>query len=63
LAAGTGAHAPNPTFATPARLGEKRSFRFAQTAIHDLIPWLRHLFADSVYNGPSLHNTVVTFGD
>src|SRR5512144_2719206 len=23
-------------------------------AIHDLFPWLRHLFADSVYNGPTL---------
>ena len=24
-------------------------------AIHQLFPWLRHLFADSVYNGPNLH--------
>ena len=23
-------------------------------AIHQLFPWLRHLFADSVYNGPNL---------
>jgi hypothetical protein len=23
--------------------------------IHQLFPWLRHLFADSVYNGPNLH--------
>jgi len=23
-------------------------------AIHQLFPWLRHLFADSVYNGPKL---------
>jgi hypothetical protein len=22
-------------------------------AIHQLFPWLRHLFADSVYNGPN----------
>ena len=27
-------------------------------AIHDLFPWLRHLFADSVYNGPNLHATL-----
>jgi putative transposase len=23
-------------------------------AIHQLFPWLRHLFADGVYNGPNL---------
>src|SRR5262249_29871157 len=32
-------------------------------AIHDLYPWLRHLFADSVYNGPNLHSTLAKFGD
>ena len=32
-------------------------------AIHDLFPWLRHLFADSVYNGPNLHERLVKFGD
>ena len=25
-------------------------------AIHDLFPWLHHLFADSVYNGPNLRD-------
>ena len=32
-------------------------------AIHDLFPWLRHLFADSAYNGPNLRAALVKFGD
>ena len=32
-------------------------------AIHDLFPWLRHLFADSVYNGPNLREALAKFGD
>ena len=32
-------------------------------AIHDLFPWLRHLFADSVYNGPNLRQALAQFGD
>ena len=32
-------------------------------AIHDLFPWLRHLFADSVYNGPNLCEALAKFGD
>src|SRR6476660_8675311 len=31
-------------------------------AIHQLFPWLRHLFADSVYNGPNLGDALVKFG-
>jgi putative transposase len=31
-------------------------------AIHQLFPWLRHLFADSVYNGPNLREALVKFG-
>jgi transposase len=31
--------------------------------IHDLFPWLRHLFADSVDTGPNLHNTLAKFGN
>src|SRR5215831_13078007 len=27
-------------------------------AVHQLFPWLRHLFADSVYNGPNLHDAL-----
>src|SRR5215472_12233564 len=32
-------------------------------AVHDLFPWLRHLFADSVYNGPNLREAIAKFGD
>ena len=31
-------------------------------AIHQLLPWLRHLFADSVYNGSNLHEALARFG-
>ena len=31
-------------------------------AIHQLFPWLRHLFADSVYNGPNLGEALAKFG-
>src|SRR5437667_741475 len=31
-------------------------------AIHQLFPWLRHLFADSVYNGPNLREALARFG-
>jgi hypothetical protein len=30
--------------------------------IHQLFPWLRHLFADSVYNGPNLREALAKFG-
>ena len=32
-------------------------------AIHQLFPWLRHLFADSVYNGPKLREALAKFGE
>ena len=32
-------------------------------AIHDLFPWLRHRFADSVYNGPNLRDALAKFGN
>jgi transposase len=32
-------------------------------AIHELFPWLRHLFADSVYNGRNLREALAKFGD
>jgi Transposase DDE domain len=32
-------------------------------AIHQLFPWLRHLFADSAYNGPNLREALAKFGD
>ncbi len=31
-------------------------------AVHQLFPWLRHLFADSVYNGPNLGAALAKFG-
>jgi transposase len=31
-------------------------------AIHPLFPWLRHLFADRVYNGPNLPEALAKFG-
>jgi transposase len=31
-------------------------------AVHQLFPWLRHLFADSVYNGPNLPEALAKFG-
>ena len=31
-------------------------------AIHQLFPWLRHLFADSVHNGANLHAALTKFG-
>jgi putative transposase len=30
--------------------------------VHQLFPWLRHLFADSVYNGPNLREALAKFG-
>jgi transposase len=33
------------------------------TRHHDRFPWLRHLFADSVYNGPNLRQALAKFGD
>ena len=32
-------------------------------AIHQLFPWLRQLFADSVYNGPQLRAALAKFGN
>jgi len=32
-------------------------------AIHDLFPWLRHLFADTIYAGNKLLNTLTKFGN
>jgi transposase len=32
-------------------------------AIHQLFRWLRHPFAESVYNGPNVRDTLAKFGD
>jgi Transposase DDE domain len=43
--------------AHPADIQDREGAGLAVGAIHDLFPRLRHLFADSVYNGPQLHKT------
>src|SRR6202165_1127138 len=47
----------------PANIQDRDGAGLVIEAIHDLFPWLRHLFADSVYNGPNLHKALVKFGD
>jgi transposase len=47
----------------PADIQDRDGARLVIEAIHDLFPWLRHLFADSVYNGPNLHDTLAKFGN
>ena len=46
----------------PADIQDRDGAGLVIEAIHDLFPWLRHLFADSVYNGPNLHKTLAKFG-
>jgi hypothetical protein len=43
----------------PADIQDRDGAGIVIQAIHDLFPWLRHLFADSVYNGPNLRETLV----
>ena len=38
----------------PADVQDRDGAVLVIAAIHQLFPWLRHLFADSVYNGPNL---------
>jgi transposase len=47
----------------PANIQDRDGAGLVIEAIHDLFPWLRHLFADSVYNGPNLRQALVEFGD
>ncbi len=47
----------------PADIQDRDGAGLVIEAIHDLFPWLRHLFADSVYNGPNLRAALVKFGD
>ena len=47
----------------PADLQDRDGAGLVIEAIHQLFPWLRHLFADSVYNGPKLSGTLAKFGD
>ena len=47
----------------PADIQDRDGAGLVIGAIHDLYPWLRHLFADSVYNGPNLAHVLAKFGD
>jgi transposase len=47
----------------PADIQDRDGAGLVIEAIHDLFPWLRHLFADSVYNGPNLSTALAKFGD
>ena len=46
----------------PADVQDRDGAALVIGAIHDLFPWLRHLFADSVYNGPNLREALAKFG-
>ena len=47
----------------PADIQDRDGAVLVIEAIHQLFPWLRHLFADSVYNGPNLHDALAKFGN
>jgi len=47
---------------TPADIQDRDGAVLVIEAIHQLFPWLRHLFADSVYNGPNLRDALAKFG-
>jgi transposase len=47
----------------PADIQDRDGAALVIEAIHQLFPWLRHLFADSVYNGPNLHAALTQFGN
>jgi transposase len=47
----------------PADIQDRDGAGIVIQAIHNLFPWLRHLFADSVYNGPNLREALAKFGD
>jgi len=42
----------------PADIQDRDGAGMVIQAIHNLFPWLRHLFADSVYNGPNLREAL-----
>jgi transposase len=47
----------------PADIQDRDGAVLVIEAIHQLFPWLRHLFADSVYNGANLCDALVKFGN
>src|SRR6201984_3134678 len=46
----------------PADIQDRDGAVLVIEAVHQLFPWLRHLFADSVYTGPNLHEALAKFG-
>jgi transposase len=46
----------------PADVQDRDGAGLVIEAIHQLFPWLRYLFADSVYNGPNLRDALAKFG-
>jgi transposase len=46
----------------PADVQDRDGAKLVIKAVHQLFPWLRHLFADSVYNGPNLRDALAKFG-
>src|SRR5271156_5301254 len=53
----------HPADVHPADVQDRDGARLVIKAIHQLFPWLRHLFADSVYNGPNLRDSLAKFGE
>jgi putative transposase len=47
----------------PADMQDRDGAVLTIAAIHDLFPWLRHLFADSAYAGDKLLNKLTKFGN
>src|ERR1700745_2378870 len=47
----------------PADVQDRDGAKLVIEAAHQLYPWLRHLFADSVYNGSNLRDALARFGD
>jgi transposase len=47
----------------PADMQDRDGAPLVIAAIHDLFPWLRHVFADSAYAGDKLLNTLRKFGN
>src|SRR5689334_14448553 len=47
----------------PADMQDRDGAPLVIAAIHDLFPWLRHLFADSAYAGGKLLNMLTNFGN
>ena len=47
----------------PADIQDRDGAVLVIEAIHQLFPWLRHLFADSVYNGANLRDALAKLGN